>query len=113
MFLSKKPVVQTWQGMKLLPRIPTKNLTVTRPGVVEIVPTRAVGIAPASRMPANVNLASNLSHSGPAARRTRTSIAAAKEMTLEFAMSFWESSRSFFRRFPLPLWVWDESLCGV
>ena len=44
-------------------------------------------------MPANVHLAPYLSHNGPAARRT--SIVATKETTLEFAMSFWESRRSF------------------
>ena len=78
--------------MKLPPRIPTKNLTAMRPWGVETVPARAVGIAPTSKTPANVHLAPYLSHNGPAARRT--SIVAAKEMTLEFAMSFWESFRS-------------------
>lgn len=57
------------------------------------MPARAVGIAPTSKMPANVHLAPYLSHNGPAARRT--SIVATREMTLEFAMSFWESLRSF------------------
>ena len=92
MFLSKKPVVQTWQGMKLPPRMPTKNRMVTRPWAVVTVPARAVGIAPTRRMPTNVHLAPNLSHRGPAARRTN--IAAARAMTSEFAMSLCDSLRS-------------------
>lgn len=54
MFLSKKPVDQTWQGTKLPPRIPTKKRMVIRPPEVVTVPERAVGMAPSKRQPAKV-----------------------------------------------------------
>jgi len=65
-FLSKNPVDQTWHGTNDPPRIPMKNRITYKPAGVEIVPARAVGIAPRSKQAAKVNR----SQAGPATRRT-------------------------------------------
>lgn len=93
MFLSKKPVVHTWQGTKVPPRIPTKNRIAYRLAALWAVPASAVGMEPARSREAKVRRGPNLSHIGPATART-TSVAV-KEMMLEFATSFCERWRSF------------------
>ena len=69
--LSKKPVVQTWQGTKLAPRMPTKNLRAIRPLELVTKPAMAVGIEPASKMPMKTKRGPKRSHSGPEIKRMR------------------------------------------
>lgn len=54
-FLSKYPVVQTWQGTKLAPRMPIKNRSAIRPWIFVTRPAMAVGMAPASNIPTKTN----------------------------------------------------------
>ena len=69
-FLSKKPVDQTWQGTKLPPRIPMKKRRASKPLTVVTAPARDVGMAPARRQAAKVYLGPKRSHEGPATNRT-------------------------------------------
>ncbi len=68
--MSKKPVDQTWHGTNEPPRIPMKKRSTYSPAGLEIVPAKAVGIAPSSRHAAKVIRGPKWSHAGPAMRRT-------------------------------------------
>lgn len=70
-FLSKNPVLHTWQGTKLPPRMPMKKRSARRPLALVTAPANAVGMAPKRRQPANVYRGPNRSQAGPANRRTR------------------------------------------
>lgn len=82
-FLSKKPVVHTWQGTKLPPRIPMKKRSAYKPEALYTVPARNVSIEPASKQPANVRRGPKRSQHGPAMRRTMS--VAVRAMMLLFA----------------------------
>lgn len=69
--LSKYPVVQTWQGTKLAPRMPTKKRKAIRPFDVVTRPAIAVGTEPASKRPTKTRRGPKRSQSGPDMNRTR------------------------------------------
>lgn len=69
-FLSKKPVHQTWHGTKVPPRIPTKNRNAIRPCGLVTRPAMAVGIEPHSRRPTKTRRGPKRSQSGPATNLT-------------------------------------------
>jgi hypothetical protein len=92
-FLSKKPVDQTWQGTNAAPKIPMKKRRTMIPVGVVTRPAIAVGRAPARRQPTNTRRGPNLSHRGPAIRRTTR--VPVRPMMLELAYWFWLILRSF------------------
>ena len=69
--LSKKPVVQTWQGTKLAPRMPTKNRRAIKPLELVTKPAMAVGIEPTSKILTKTRRGPKRSHSGPEIKRMR------------------------------------------
>jgi hypothetical protein len=92
MFLSKKPIDQTWQGTKDPPRIPTKKRSAISPDTFVTNPAIAVGMEPARRMQTNVILGPKASQRGPAMKRT-TSVPQSAAM-LELATSMVLNFRS-------------------
>jgi hypothetical protein len=92
MFLSKNPVLQTWHGTNVAPKMPIKNRRTIKPVASLMAKAKAVGIAPAMRVLAKTHRGPNLSHKGP--QIIRTTRVAARARMLEFAISFWLKCRS-------------------
>jgi hypothetical protein len=103
-FLSKYPVVQTWHGTKLAPRMPTKKRSAIRPLELVTRPAIAVGIEPASRRPTKTRRGPKRSQSGPDINRMR-SLESLAITPLKKMVCIYVASRATMFEFAISVWV--------